>query len=336
MHVKPTTADACVRQTIRDCLSGTTIKGTKDNSLEVMYYQTGMSNPLARIMTSQHRPLNIVTALARFTWLIAGNNRMEDIAYYEPKVNTFTDDGLSIPGSDYGMRIMQPRPGLNQLQGVVDRLKQDPSSRQAAVVVWQPEDAVRESRDIPCTFGLFFHIRKSDAGFNELNMCVNMRSNNAFRILPFNLFEFSMLHELVAASLNVRLGDYVHWAASMHVYNNEREWQPTCNIAMDELSDSIQMEQMGIRGPGQWRPLTQAYILAKLEARLRHACTESDLDDIESESYELNQYWQGLYRILECWTRTLHGLDPHYEQVPDYLRDLTNANCLKAQIVRKA
>src|SRR5207302_676113 len=140
--------------------------------------------------------------------------RYADIAFYEPKVKGFTDDGISVPGSSYGRRIVQVRPGLDQLGSAISRLKDDPSSRRAAVTIYQPEDAVRESKDIPCAFGLFYHVRGG-----ELYATLSMRSNNAVQLLPFNVFEFSLLAEVVACELGVPLGPLVYQAASMHVYD---------------------------------------------------------------------------------------------------------------------
>ena len=210
--------DALVTTTIQDCLDGELIETHKDTSYEVLHYQTGLTNPAARIMVNPARPLNIVVAVARWVWLMAGNDRVEDIAYYEPKVRGFSDNGLTVPGSCYGARLFNSQPGIDQIAGVIDRLSKDSGSRQASAVVWQPHDAVRNSNDIPCTHGMFFHIRDG-----LLDMCVTMRSNNAFRILPFNVFEFTMLQEVVAKSLGVPMGDYVHWAASMHDRSSQRQ-----------------------------------------------------------------------------------------------------------------
>lgn len=305
------TADRCFSYTIADCLAGDYIVGDRDNSYEEMYYQTDILDPLSRIITNEHRPLNIVVAVARFVWLLAANNRVEDIAFYEPKVRSFSDDGITVPGSDYGLRLFQPRPGLDQIQGVIDRIKQSPGTRQAAAVVWQSEDAVRKSGDIPCTFGMFFHVRR-----DRLDMCVNMRSNNAFRILPFNLFEFTMLHELVATEAKVPLGKYVHWAASMHVYDNAREIEPTRAIGLGKPANSIRMPSMA-----SWS-LTQARELCKFEAVLRHVYNQDELDAlVESAKLNLTPYWFDLFMVLvhyvcarNSWTTC--------ETVSDYLGPL--------------
>lgn len=285
----PRTADECLHTTIVDCLKGNYVETPKDTSYELLSYSTGMSNPRARIVTNPLRPLNIVVAVARFTWMAAGNNRLQDIAFYEPKVGGFTDNGLTVPGSCYGNRLFEPRPGLNQIQGVVDRLRENPGTRRAAAVVWAPEDAVRVSQDIPCTFGVFFHVRGG-----KLNMTTAMRSNNAYRILLFNLFEFSMLQELVAAELGLPLGDYLHWAASMHVYDNDGEMPNTFCIASEGPGKSIKMPEMPYGDA-----LKQANLLARYETQMRHCCSNDELDGIVAQAIAtLNPYWLNLFGVL--------------------------------------
>lgn len=288
------TADECLWGTITDCLKfGDRIESPKDTSLDMLDYSTGFTRPRARIITNEHRPLNIVVAVARFTWMIAGNNRVHDIAYYEPKVAGFTDNGLTVPGSCYGNRLFEPRPGLNQIAGVVDRLVRDPHSRRASAVVWAPEDAVRQSNDIPCTFGAFFHVREE-----RLVMQTIMRSNNAYRILPFNLFEFTMLQELVAAQLGRELGPYLHHAGSMHVYDNEFEMPNTVTISEGRIGNSAEMEPMPFGNP-----MIMANLLARYEADLRHSCNRAEFDAVLMKAEALlDEYWLTLFGILAMFT----------------------------------
>ena len=303
----PTTADECLHTAIVDCLKGTHVVTEKDTSYELIGYSTGMANPRARITANPLRPLNIVVAVARFVWMSAGNNRLSDIAFYEPKVGGFTDNGLTVPGSCYGNRLFEPRPGLNQIQGVVDRLRENPGSRRAAAVVWAPEDAVRVSQDIPCTFGVFFHVRDG-----RLSMTTAMRSNNAYRILLFNLFEFSMLQELVAAELGLPLGDYLHWAASMHVYDNDFEMPNTFCMASDPPGLSVEMPAMPAGDA-----LAQSNLLARYEAQMRHCCSSLEFDNIVSTATKmLNPYWLNLFGVLATFhaAKRRWGLEvPMYE-----------------------
>lgn len=318
-----TDADAFVSATIRDCLAGTKVSTDKDVSWEQLYYQATLQFPRNRVFAHFARPLNPVVAVARFAWLVAGNNRVEDIAFYEPKVRSFSDDGLTVPGSDYGHRLFQPRPGLDQIQGVVDRLRANPGSRQAAAVVWQPEDAVRASGDIPCTHGLFFHIRDHrDTVGPELQMAVTMRSNNAFRILPFNVFEFTLLQELVATELDTVMGDYTVWAASMHVYENEREWESTKTVGNSVGNyHSLQMPRMP-KTPGLLRPMRQAREFAMVEGVMRHCVNERQLVHAW-ETNHLDPYWRDLLAVLYAWHRAVRDLEIDWNTVPLWAYDGT-------------
>ena len=160
-------------------------------------------------------------AVGRFLWMMGGNDRLEDIRFYEDTrsekgVAGFSDDGLVVPGSNYGARLFKPRPGLDQVEACVALVKSDPNTRRAAMSVFQPEDAGRNSSDIPCTFGVLLSPRSG-----SLNMTVVMRSNNAWFLLPYNIFEFSLLGAVMASEAGVDLGSYHHFAVSMHLYDSD-------------------------------------------------------------------------------------------------------------------
>ncbi|HVT19057.1 MAG TPA: thymidylate synthase [Thermoanaerobaculia bacterium] len=240
------------------------------------------------------RELNITTAIARFVWMVAGSDRLEDIAFYEPMVRRYTDNNISVPGSSYGMRLFQPRPGVNQIEGVTQRLSADKTSRRAAAVIWSPDDAVRESRDIPCAFGVFFHVRA-----NKLISTLVMRSNNAVTLLPFNVFEFSLLGEMIARSVGADLGPFVYTAVSMHVFDRDRTRAEEIIAAYDTTKVITKvMPPM----PSDPPPIEQANRLAQLEAKMRHShanFTEATTQSLLSEATDyLDSYWLAFYRVL--------------------------------------
>ncbi len=280
--------------------------------VELLGYTTGMSNPLARIGSGK-RPLPTIGAIARFVWLVSGSDRLEDIAYYESRVRSYTDDGLSVPGSSYGKRIFNASPGTNQMRGVVDELKANPDSRRAPAVVWLPEDAVRASNDIPCTFGLFFHVREG-----ALTMTTVMRSNNAVTLIPYNFFEFSMIGEMVAAELGVPFGRYVHWAASMHSIDSQ-------DTLRDQVLDNGDPQAIVMPEMPRGDALEKAYTLARFEARLRHAATTEELVHLAREArQQLGEYWAGFFNVLYVHGLAKRGLRSEtwaeFEKVPAHFQ----------------
>ncbi|KQR19143.1 hypothetical protein ASF79_15855 [Agreia sp. Leaf335] len=297
--------------------------GEKGSSREILGYTTGMSNPLARVSVSEGSALNVVAAVARFVWMVSGSDRVADIAYYEPRVRSYTDDGLAVPGSSYGKRIFNASPGTNQMTGVVKELKANSDSRRAAAVVWLPEDAVRKSGDIPCTFGLFFHIREGG-----LTMTTVMRSNNAVTLVPYNFFEFSMLGELVASEIGVPFVRYVHWAASMHIYDNMTERAGA--IAGQASPRAITMPPMPAGNA-----MEQGRMLAIHEAALRHANTLDELRDVAAAAHEeLDEYWTALFDVLHAYglAKRQHREEAKdvLEGLPDYFAQGAAGSVLKA------
>ena len=235
---------------------------------ERLNLQFSWVSPLNRLIDK----LTLDTAVARFVWMMAANNRLSDIAFYEPRVSAFTDDGLTVPGSSYGMRLRQPQPGVDQVKETIESLKEDSNTRRAAMSIYHPIDTTRRgSNDISCAFGLLFHNRSGC-----LHTTVIMRSNNALTLLPFNLFEFSMLAEVMAVETELELGEITYFAGSMHLFTENIE-RAKDTISSKPQSNPRPMAQM----PRDESPLDQLTELGKLDAELRHASAAIDHRSIE-------------------------------------------------------
>jgi thymidylate synthase len=203
--------DEVYRRLLREVLSegesvgvgGSASVGSGRESTELLNYRFVLANPRDRILWSSTRNFNLYLAIARFVWMLSGSDRLKDIEYYEPRAAGFSDDTLTVPGSNYGTRLFMPEPGLDQIKEVVRRIESEPGTRRAAAVIYRPEDASRASRDIPCAFGMAFHPRSG-----QLHMTMIMRSNAAWGLLPYNVFEFTLLGEVVSVVADVPLGRY--------------------------------------------------------------------------------------------------------------------------------
>jgi thymidylate synthase len=288
-------------------------------SLEILDFHITIDNPLDRILTNPTRRFNAIEAVARLVWMLGANNRLADIAFYQPKAQAYSDNLLSLPGSNYGQRILEARPGLNQVEGVIGVLQREIGSRRGAIVIWNPEDAVRVSNDIPCAFGLFFHQR------GEYLVCTTlMRSNNAFLLLPYNLFEFSILGEMVATTLGLKLGPYIHIAASMHIFDDQRE-RAYKAIEDVEAPVSIQVRLVMPPMPGDPKPFEQGQELARLEAQLRHDYALQTPGTLRRRGEKLHEYWRAFYHVLLSHTLyragLLHEARAIAELLPEYFRE---------------
>jgi thymidylate synthase len=267
--------------------------GSKKRFKEILHYSFLIENPRERLIWNAKRKLNLPAAVGRFVWMMAGNDRLYDIEFYEKKVAAFTDDGIIVPGSNYGHRMKYADPGCDQIAGAVSRLKKDPATRRAAIAVFSPEDATRVSHDIPCTFGLAFHNRGE-----FLHASVIMRSNNAYVLLPYNIFEFSLLGEAVAAEIGLKLGAMAYYAMSMHVYATDYgKAQNVTDAGRDAQSTPV--PEM----PRSPSPLDQIRELVRIEVEVRHAAAAFSSRNFESKwipfaDSRLDPYWRQFYYML--------------------------------------
>ena len=292
-------ADSLLRKVMSDILAAPVAAGVntgnekvQEDTNEGLGYSITLENAIDRIVWNDAYQLDLPVAVARFVWMISGNNRLADIKFYHKPVENFSDDGIIVPGSSYGTRIRQAFPGIDQLKGVIEKLSADANSRRAAISIYQPTDTTRHSKDVPCAFGMFFHIRNE-----ALHTQIIMRSNNATLLLPFNLFEFSLLGEVIAAECGVNIGPLKHYAASMHVYESSKSWAE--KIAADPGSKkSKPMMAM----PAEPKPLKQIRTLIEFEAELRHkseALNDETISDwIEKVQSDFVVYWQQLAFLL--------------------------------------
>jgi len=267
-------------------------------SRELLGYSVVIEHPRRRLIDNDIRPLPLISAVARFVWTMAGNARLADIAFYEPQVERFTDDGLSVPGSNYGARLRQPYPGFDQVRGAIDRLRDGDSKvagadgklRRAANVIWKPEDALRMSKDIPCAFGLFYFPRE-----DKLLTQLVMRSNNAVALMPFNIFEFTLLAEVIAVEAELELGPFRVDAMSMHIYDWDEE--RVRQILASPIGTGVEMPPI----PAGSNALEQLDLLAQREAELRHqlhTLADESLKQVLARGEGLDSYWRPFFEIL--------------------------------------
>jgi hypothetical protein len=138
-----------------------------------------------------------------------------------------------------------------------------------------------------------FHVR---AG--ALLVTTLMRSNNALRLLPYNVFELSMLGELAAAQLAVPAGPYTHFANSLHIFDDEIA---NAAEARDSFPDTTRPSLMPAM-PSTPDPWQEVGILVGFETELREASErglQRRVDTIlNSSARELSPYWYALMLVL--------------------------------------
>jgi thymidylate synthase len=140
------------------------------------------------------------------------------LAYYAPRWRRYSDDGRTVSGSCYGKAAFGGDQEASQWNFAKEILRSDPASRRAILIFDQPKTTDARTVDKACLTSMQFLIREG-----QLHAVVSMRSNDVFLGVPYDVFNFTMLHELMALDVGVELGRYVHFAGSLHLYETDME-----------------------------------------------------------------------------------------------------------------
>jgi hypothetical protein len=125
----------------------------------------------------------------------------------------------SLCQEDFAARMLWAKEMLRTpWQWAMDTLRQDKDSRQAIMHFNTPDFLWRGNKDVTCTLVAQFFIRE-----DKLHLFIDMRSNDVVRGLVYDCVWFaSLIHRAVKELLplypHLQVGDYVHYAHSMHIY----------------------------------------------------------------------------------------------------------------------
>lgn len=296
----PTLDDALLRCYEVILSSGASIGSTRGANREVVGAQIELTNPFARLSLSESRS-TLYSCLGEFLWYLARSDDIGFIKYYAPKYAEFVDviDG-KVPEA-YGPRLFAWH-GVDQVKQVIELLRERSASRQAVIQLFDRNDLSNGRRDVPCTCTLQFLLRE-----NRLDAITMMRSNDAVRGLPHDLFAFTMLQELIARSLGVEPGIYRHWVGSLHIYERDgviaqaliaEGWQSTIGSAMPPMPEG---------NPWQYiKQLLEAEYAFRVERRA------------EPWGSTGSEYWDLLIWLLECLrhfkSKDLHRANAAWER----------------------
>lgn len=284
MFITAPTLDDLLRRVYEKLLkSKNHIAPTKGPAAELCGVLLKITHPRIRLSRTEKKG-TLFSCLGELLWYLAGSNDVEFISYYLPHYKEFSDDGKTIYGG-YGPRMCS-RKGLHQISNVIQLLKKKPDSRQAVIQLFDASDLIETHKDIPCTCTLQFMIRH-----HRLHMLTNMRSNDAFRGLPHDVFAFTMLQEIVARSLGVELGTYKHAIGSLHLYEENRE---SAQQFLDEgWQLKVPMPPMPVGDP--WPAIS---VVLAAESEIRRG------KEINFGTLNIDYYWADLVRILQIFQYT--------------------------------
>ena len=278
-------------------------KDVKRNIKELVSYKFELQNPRDRLLFDETRPLNIFQCIGHFLWITQGNFNLEAIEYYVPRAKDYSSDGIKVIGA-YGPRLFGIQ-HLNQMEHILRVLDEDPSKRRAVASVYLPQFDQHglPHEEIPCTLNLQYLIRQ-----NQVQSVIYMRSQDALKVLPYDLFIFTMLQEYVQNRLKPKydqfeLGKYNHFSGSFHVY--ETDLDVAKKIVSNTKTSSFQMPPMPhsklhfkLRDMNKFESIVRTKVVAKIDHNVGF-----DFDSLFTmvEDFLIDPYWKQFGYLLLCY-----------------------------------
>ena len=172
-------------------------------------------NPLERVLFNPQRRCNPYLHVMETVWMFAGSKDVKFLLPFSKQMEKYAEANGTINGA-YGHR-WRNHFERDQIMGVMRELRDDPESRQAVIAMYDPRQDYRGHwKDRPCNTHLYFRIVDG-----ALDMTVCNRSNDAvWGMCGANAVHMTYLQELVAHSLQCRVGKYQVMTNNLHLYKH--------------------------------------------------------------------------------------------------------------------
>ena len=179
-----------------------------------------MTDPMDNRIINRERNWKEDYAEAEWQWYLTGDDniaKLGDLYGKVPEIWKRMANDYGYVNSNYGHQWQRTCwNNISQLDYVIDKLKNNKDTRQAAISIYDCKEHPKYERDTPCTYAIQFTILHG-----RLDMCVTMRSNDLWFGFCNDQYCFSRLQEMVSKRLNIEPGVYYHFAHNMHLYNDK-------------------------------------------------------------------------------------------------------------------
>ena len=106
---------------------------------------------------------------------------------------------------------------IDQIQNVINQIKNNPDSRRMIVSAWNVAD-IDEMKLPPCHCLFQFYVAD-----DRLSLQLYQRSADTFLGVPFNIASYSLLLMMMAQVTGLKVGDFIHTTGDTHIYLNHIE-----------------------------------------------------------------------------------------------------------------
>lgn len=155
-------------------------------------------------------------------WFISGDTNIKYLKDNKVKIWDDWADANGDLGPVYGKQWrswpdISNSATIDQLDQVINEIKINPGSRRLIVNSWNVSEIAKMALP-PCHCFFQFYV----AG-GKLSCQLYQRSADIFLGVPFNIASYALLTQIIAKTLGLQVGDFVHTLGDAHLYSNHLE-----------------------------------------------------------------------------------------------------------------
>ena len=164
------------------------------------------------------KKLHLKSIIYELLWFLKGETNIKYLNENGVKIwDEWADENGDL-GHVYGYQWRSwPTPDgkhIDQIQKVIEQLKETPNSRRIIVSAWNVSEI--ESMALPPCHTFFqFYVAN-----NKLSCQLYQRSADVFLGVPFNIASYALLTMMMAQVCNLEVGEFVHTLGDAHIYSN--------------------------------------------------------------------------------------------------------------------
>jgi len=222
-------------QFLRDILKNGTRKADRTGTGTISHFGYQMRYRLSEGFPAvTTKKLHLKSIIHELLWFLRGDTNIAYLNENGVRIwNEWADDRGEL-GPVYGaMWRSWPAPDgshIDQVQNLVDEIRDNPDSRRLIISGWNPallpdesisprENAAQGLQALPPCHTLFqFHVVDG-----RLSCQLYQRSGDAFLGVPFNIASYSLMTMMIAQVCGLEPGDFVHTLGDCHIYLNHME-----------------------------------------------------------------------------------------------------------------
>mgnify|MGYP006107141123 FL=1 len=164
------------------------------------------------------KKLHLKSIIHELLWFLKGETNIKYLNENGVKIWDEWADKNGDLGHVYGYQWRSwPTPDgkhIDQIQKVIEQLKETPNSRRIIVSAWNVSEI--ESMALPPCHTFFqFYVAN-----NKLSCQLYQRSADIFLGVPFNIASYALLTMMMAQVCDLELGEFVHTLGDAHIYSN--------------------------------------------------------------------------------------------------------------------